>query len=628
MRWPGWARTIKPGWLVALAALALAAGKLIWVEDASRSILGCAWCASHKAALHELQWLLALWAMHLAAGTRMAAALHPAAPMLRLLVIGLLLLAAADLVVLHQFLQRLTLGEAMKFIGEPQAVRGFVGQLGLQAATLAGLVAVAAVLLAVWYTARGRAKPAHHLAWLVPAVLAAVAAVATVDDQHTPYLQHSAQAFLASQSRHRAYSPQFAASLAARASAALPAGLPTRPQPASPSPSPSQRCVAGAAVRPDVILLMVESLSVYQSRHFNGIHDWTPELDRLSAAATSLKNFHANGVTSEQGLIALLTGEPPIERAGAPGRTLFDAFMTPQDSLPKLLRGAGYSTAFISGFNLDFPGLQPWLAAVGFERIEGQEAPYFAGRAPVRYHFDSVPDELLLERVLHEVSQARDKPLFVTTFTQSTHHPYIDPSSGQRTQQAAFGYVDRALGRFVDALRAQRYFDNGMLLIVSDHRAMQPMDSRERGRFGDRGFARIPMTVIGPDAGAAAAKPVAVPEGFSQTDVLPSLRQLVSRGPVCAAADQGLFLRQPRVAPECIYTRRAYNPNRVYAHCGQTDAVVELDGDDTRVSGSSALHRKVLETVNRLRLGQGFDQGVGKRRDATGQSVNPLCEGC
>lgn len=612
MHLPSGPKRLPPGSaaaLVALVALALSVAKLAWVESSSRSLLGCAWCASHKALPHELQWLLTLCALHVAARTRLAAKLHLTAP-LRLLVIGLLVLAAADLLVLQQFLQRLTLGEVMKFMGEPQAVRGFVGQLGLLGTTLAGLAVVAGVTLAVWYTAKRSTTHTHPMLWLLPAALSAGTTVGKIDDQHTSYLQHSAQAFLASQSRHRAYSAEFAARLPSPSTNTSPNAPPNpSPDPASTqtsiSPTTSPRCVAGGATRPDVILLMVESLSAYHSRHFNGIHDWTPEFDRLSASATSLQNFHANGVTSEHGLIALLTGEPPIERAGSPGRTLFDAFMTPKDSVPRMLRSAGYHTRFISGFNLDFPGLQPWLAAMGFDRIEGQEAAFFVGRAPVRYHFDSVPDDLLLERVVHELAKPRDKPLFVTAFTQSTHHPYIDPSSGQRTQQAAFGYADRALGRFVEGLRAQRYFDNGLLLIVGDHRAMQPMDASERERFGDRGFARVPMAVMGP--GDAAPRPVAVKEAFSQTDVLPSLRQLVSRDTVCAAPDQGMFLSKPRVAPECIYTLRAYDPNRVYVHCGGANTVIKLDGDDTRYAGPPAPKYPVLQRVNRLRLRHEFE---------------------
>ena len=429
---PSAPRVFVPSWLLALAALAVSASKLGWVESSTRSVLGCAWCVTHSAVPHEAQWLMVLWALHLASRTALAAGLRLAA-LLRVVVVALLALAAADLFVLQQFLVRLTLGDAMKFAGEPQAVRGFLGQMEPLAAVLMATAVLTALLVAALYVRGGRGivgfgafgavgRAGHRWSpwWLAAAVAGAVGSTAAkVDDQHTPYVQHSIEAFFASQSRHRAYSPAFASRVAATDRAA-------------------QRCFAGVGARPDVMLLMVESLSAYHSQLFSGLQDWTPELDRLSATATRLQNFHANGVNSEQGLIALLTGEPPIERPGAPGRTLFETFMTPADTLPRLLAREGYSSRFISGFNLDFPGLHPWLKAIGFDRIEGNEAAFFAGRSSQRLHFDSVPDELLFERLLHELALPRTAPLFVTSFTQSTHHPYIDPSSGARTQEAAF----------------------------------------------------------------------------------------------------------------------------------------------------------------------------------------------
>jgi hypothetical protein len=579
-----WRLGLRPAWLVALAAVAISGYKLLWAEAASRAVLGCQWCAAHKAVPHELQWLMGLLLLHLASLALRANAKWAAAA-LRLVVLAAVL-AAADLFVLQQFLTRLTYGEAMKFVGEPQAVRGFVAHLAPLTAALA-LAAAAAGLFVAWaYVGDGGRAGRRSPLWPAAAAMAGMigAAAAKVDDQHTPYLQNSVEAFFASQSRQREYSAGFAA----------------RVRPRAPDP---ERCFDGLATRPDIVVLMVESLSMYHSQRLSGLANWTPELDRIGAAGTTFRSFFANGIISEQGFIALLTGEPPIERPGWRGRTLYEAFMATPDTVPKLLKRSGYEARFISGFNLDFPGMHPWLRAVGFDRVEGQEAPFFAGKSTVRLHFDSVPDELLFERLLHELSLPRTAPLFLTSFTQSTHHPYTDPSTGARTEEAAFRYADRALGRFVDALRERRYFDQGYLLIVGDHRAMQPMGSRERQRFGDRGFARVPMVVLGPGQPA----PHVVAAAFSQTDLLPTLRHLVGRERACLAPDQGIFLPTERAAPACIYTLRPYNPNRVYAHCGGTDAVVELDGDQTRYVGPPPpAHHDVLGVVNRLRLGRGF----------------------
>ena len=49
----------------------------------------------------------------------------------------------------------------------------------------------------------------------------------------------------------------------------------------------------------------------------------------------------------------------------------------------------------------------------------------------------------------------------------STHHPYIDPVSGARSQEAVFRYADRQIRAFAKALKARGFFDhNGVLMIT------------------------------------------------------------------------------------------------------------------------------------------------------------------
>lgn len=64
--------------------------------------------------------------------------------------------------------------------------------------------------------------------------------------------------------------------------------------------------------RKNIIILMVESLSSYQSKFFSGINNWTPHIDSIAANNLSFTNFYANGFTTEDALIAVLTGVLPF----------------------------------------------------------------------------------------------------------------------------------------------------------------------------------------------------------------------------------------------------------------------------------------------------------------------------
>jgi arylsulfatase A-like enzyme len=332
---------------------------------------------------------------------------------------------------------------------------------------------------------------------------------------------------------------------------------------------------------------------------FSGINNWLPEFDAASQDGLRLTNFFANGFTTEQGLIALLTGEPPIARPVQAWTSEFEQFNHPRESLPGLLGGRGYSTHFLTTGNLGFLNKGRWLRELGFHQVEGHDAPFYEGMR--RFSFDAAPDDALYGRALQEIDGlAGSHPYFMTLETVTTHAPYVDPVKGVISQEGVVRYADRQLGRFVDQLRSRNYFRNGVLIIVGDHRAMTPMSEVERQHFGDRGFARIPLTVLGMNMHGEQKS------AFSQTDLLPSICHWVGNGRQCLGSDQGVFLPAGRQTPSCIYTQRSYEPNDVVLQCGAQDHTVRLNGDETGYVVGPVGSPALLNEVNRLRLGMGL----------------------
>ena len=58
--------------------------------------------------------------------------------------------------------------------------------------------------------------------------------------------------------------------------------------------------------RPDVILVIMESLSTINSKRVSGVNDLLARFDRLSQAGTVFPNFFANHAASEGGIISML----------------------------------------------------------------------------------------------------------------------------------------------------------------------------------------------------------------------------------------------------------------------------------------------------------------------------------
>jgi len=361
-------------------------------------------------------------------------------------------------------------------------------------------------------------------------------------------------------------------------------------------------CGQGSNRRVNIVLVVVESLSAYQSRYFSGIEDWTPQLDEIAQHETALTNFYANGWTTIGGLVSMLTGTFPL----VPEHTAFNEWGSPRlpdfagstPSLPLALTQQGYRTEFIGAGDLDFTGKDTWLKEIGFEKTVGGDDPRFASQT-VRGPFNSVPDRLLYDVALDELSQnTTEKPRFVVVETFWTHQPFLDDKGNQLAgEEPAFREADAQLGRFYRSLEATNFLDNGLLIIVGDHRAPLPFMKAEFQRFGASAVARIPGVLVT----RAFKLPRVIPQNFQQRDLLASVESLVSGGD-CRRPEEGNFLSEPPQPPRCILHSRGDDRDLVLVKCGTAEGVVRVAGDRTRfVEGAVPDEETILQTINRTR---------------------------
>lgn len=347
---------------------------------------------------------------------------------------------------------------------------------------------------------------------------------------------------------------------------------------------------------PDVIVLVWESLSCYQSEFFGGDRNWTPHFDRIAREHRALCSFYANGFCSEDGAIAMLTGNlpfaPPREK---PAENIyvraFDGFHQSPDSLPRVLNRRGYQTEFLTGGDLGFAGQGTWMRNLGFDHVEGSESPAYEGIP--RGFIESPADGYLFDRVLERV-EASTAPYFAFVTTSTTHPPYQSPTSGLESPQECFEYTDREVGRFVRALTESGYFENGLLLITSDHRAMAPIMQVElETRSVSRAAHWIPLVCVG-----LGTQPERVDASYQQTDVFQTLCNLVSAE--ARTSDwRGDFLSG--IPARYVGCRQRGRRDIAGVFCDGFDVLVKLHGDQTRaVTGLDCPRRDRLEIVRKL----------------------------
>ena len=330
---------------ILLLVVGLVVFKLFALEMVSRAYMDCQWCLSTKAITHESELVLLLLAIHLLS---CVARLRPFRVVLRLALLVCLLITGLDLVITHQLWTRLTWSELRQFAGEFSAITGFVQHLFPNGWTmLAGALAVGLVVLVFARYVRDDRSSLHSWPlYLLIGVGVVGCELVETKEYHDTFLQNSIQVFFSQSTSDTPYSKEFAKALSV---------IP---------PAETASCSKAMQGRTDVILVVFESLSMYHSALFSGINDWMPEFDAVSKTGVRFTNFYANGVTSEQGLVALLTGEPPIAK-GKEAKTLFEQFRNPADSVPRMLRGLGYDTLFLTTGNLGFLDKGKWLKDIG-----------------------------------------------------------------------------------------------------------------------------------------------------------------------------------------------------------------------------------------------------------------------
>ncbi len=525
------------------------------VDAVAGSYTGCEGCFLLPS-LGQDAWLLAALCVLVAlALTRLPGWLRAAA---RILAILLLLLAVLDLVVFDLFSQRLYVDDVLHFGGAMTANWSVARAALASAAGVVKAIAVMVALLVMIMASMARVPSSRASRVLLGVALAAVlfalgAARLPIHYVHAE-LTHNVLAVNLPQGRMQLFSSDFI-----RHQRDLVAALP-------------QICEQHVGAQPEVIVVLVESLSAWQSHLLGGTVDWTPELDQLARDNHYFSHFYANGFTTSGGEIAVTTGLTPFNPPGA-AHLEFSNYVVPETALPAIAHAAGYRANFFTPGDLGFLGVGAWLRQLDFDHVEGDEAAYYQGHK--RWQFGAVEDRVFFERFLHWMdSEHPAQPSVSILLTVSGHPPFVNPHGGRIDAEGTFRYIDQELGRFYRALDQRGFFDNGVLLIMGDHRSMTPLAAGEFSQHGERAFARVPLIVAG-----KVSMPKVIASSFQQTDVLPSLQYLFGQRS-CRDPLQGSFLRADPQPAQVITHVRGDDRNRVDVYHG-ADAVsgYRLDGD-------------------------------------------------
>lgn len=267
--------------------------------------------------------------------------------------------------------------------------------------------------------------------------------------------------------------------------------------------------------RPNVLLIMWESLTAKAVKSLGGLDGVTPEFEQLAKEGILFTDFYASGDRSDKGIISILSGFP-----AQPTQSIIK-LPSKSSKLPVLsqdFEAAGYNTSFYYGGELAFANIKSYLVSGGFDNIIGKN------------EFDrkdwnskwGAHDHVVFDRVIGDLKKT-ETPFFTTIFTLSSHEPFEVPMKTQiqgQDEESLFlnslYYTDKSLGDFIRKLKQMPLYEETLIIIVADHGHRMPLSSKNH----DKEKFHIPMLWLG---GAVAARDTVISTLASQTDLAATL---------------------------------------------------------------------------------------------------------
>lgn len=225
----------------------------------------------------------------------------------------------------------------------------------------------------------------------------------------------------------------------------------------------------GAERRPNIVLVLMESMSADYLGSFGNDRGLTPQLDAVAREGIFFRKCFALGTRTVRGLEAVMISLPPLPGQSVVRRAHNDNLF----SLAWLCRQRGYDCRFIySGYGY-FDNMNAFCSQNGLTVIDRSS---LADSEISFANVWGVCDEDIFARALREAdrSAADSHPFFSLVLTTSNHRPYtypahrIDIPSGSR-REGGVKYADYAIGQFLRQARTHAWFDSTIFVFVADH---------------------------------------------------------------------------------------------------------------------------------------------------------------
>jgi len=273
---------------------------------------------------------------------------------------------------------------------------------------------------------------------------------------------------------------------------------------------------------PNIVLIIMESMSANKLTQFGNNDNLTPFLDSLAEYSINFKNIYSAGRHTCNGVFSVLYSYPAVLRERPMSALNLNHF----SSLPEVFQKLNYTNLYFTSHSETFDNIGEFLPLNNIEHVFSLKD---YDPSLINNSF-GIPDHVLLNYAIKEMDNlySENKKFFTTIMTISDHGPYVIPKNISFTprstdiQKQIVEYADWSIMQFMQNAQTKKWFNNTIFIFVADHGVVEKKSVYEV----PLSLHHIPFLIFSADTNLVKAKEI---YSFgNQTDVLPTLSGLLN----------------------------------------------------------------------------------------------------
>ena len=233
----------------------------------------------------------------------------------------------------------------------------------------------------------------------------------------------------------------------------------------------------GLESKPNIVLVLCESLSMYKSSMSNNPLNTTPYLNEMTTNGIFFDRCFTPHFSTARGLFALITGIPDVQLSKFSTRNPLAL-----DQHTIINNFEGYKKMYFLGGNPEFNNFEGLL-----DNIHGLKMYTEKDFRSPRINVWGISDKNLFKEANNVFAKQQD-PFFAIIQTADNHRPFMIPEEdtdfgkrivsrdtlrkyGFESQDEfnSFCYTDYCIRHFIESAKTESYFHNTIFVFVGDH---------------------------------------------------------------------------------------------------------------------------------------------------------------